>query len=225
MAGGDLAVGLRGLRERVVGGHRDEREQLRIEALDAREVDARQPLGRQRARFDPARLLRGRARTRCRRRAMGVQRRARRSTKRSCFGPCTPGPADALRRDRRMPRRRRRDSPSCKATLRGPVRRSARPAIDVGQLPAAISRCAGVIATCASFSASANVAGEIAGPAAGALPKVGGAPGVAAPGGGVVGARARRRPAGRSALGPGTVDGISFTSLEAGHGDGAACGR
>ena len=37
----------------------------------------------------------------------------------------------------------------------------------------------GVIVTCASFSASANVAGETAGPAAGAVPNVGGAPGVA----------------------------------------------
>src|SRR3954469_20354070 len=45
------------------------------------------------------------------------------------------------------------------STLRGPVRRSSSAAIDVRQLCAAIARCAGVIVTCTSFSASANVAG------------------------------------------------------------------
>src|SRR5215470_15485702 len=63
-------------------------------------------------------------------------------------------------------------------TLRGPVRRSRRNAIEVRQLDAAISRCASVSVTCASFSASVNVPGDTAGPTAGAVPNVGGAPGV-----------------------------------------------
>ena len=50
------------------------------------------------------------------------------------------------------------------ATLRGPTRRSSNGAIDVRQLAAAISRSAGVIVTCTSFSASAKVAGDTAGP-------------------------------------------------------------
>ena len=65
------------------------------------------------------------------------------------------------------------------ATLRGPVRRSSSGAIDVRQLAVAISRWSGLIVTCASFSASAKVAGETGGPDSGPVPKVGGAPGVA----------------------------------------------
>ena len=68
------------------------------------------------------------------------------------------------------------------ATLRGPTRRSNSGAIDRCQLAAAISRSAGVSVTCTSFSASAKVDGDTGGPAAGAAPKVGGAPGVAADG-------------------------------------------
>src|SRR5215471_144021 len=45
------------------------------------------------------------------------------------------------------------------------------------QLPAAISRSAALNSTCTSFSASANVDGETAGPVSGAVPKAGGAPG------------------------------------------------
>jgi hypothetical protein len=63
--------------------------------------------------------------------------------------------------------------------LRGPVRRSSNGAIDRCQLAAAISRWAALIVTCASFSASAKVAGATAGPETGPVPKVGGAPGVA----------------------------------------------
>jgi hypothetical protein len=39
-------------------------------------------------------------------------------------------------------------------------------------------RCSGVIVTCISFSASANVPALTSGPVSGAVPKVGGAPGV-----------------------------------------------
>ena len=67
------------------------------------------------------------------------------------------------------------------ATLRGPVRRSSSGAIDVRQLAAAILRCASVIVTCTSFSASANVAGVTSGPTAGAVPNVGGAPATGLP--------------------------------------------
>src|SRR5262245_19487338 len=69
-------------------------------------------------------------------------------------------------------------TPGSSATLRGPTRRSSCGAIDRGQLSAAISRSEGLIVTCISFSASANVAGDTGGPAAGAVAKVGGAPGV-----------------------------------------------
>jgi hypothetical protein len=62
-------------------------------------------------------------------------------------------------------------------TFLGPVRRSSIEAIDLRQLAAAIFRSASVIVTCASFSASAKVAGETSGPTSGAVPNVGGAPG------------------------------------------------
>jgi hypothetical protein len=45
------------------------------------------------------------------------------------------------------------------------------------QLPAAISRSAPLSSNCTSFSASAKVEGETGGPASGAVPKAGGAPG------------------------------------------------
>ena len=64
------------------------------------------------------------------------------------------------------------------AILRGPSRRSRSGAIDCRQLATACSRCAALIVTRASFSASANVDAETAGPAVGDVPKVGGAPGV-----------------------------------------------
>src|SRR5262245_50491937 len=64
------------------------------------------------------------------------------------------------------------------AILFGPVLRSSSGAIDRCQLAAAISRSPAVIVTCASFSASANVEAATGGPAAGDVPKVGGAPGV-----------------------------------------------
>jgi hypothetical protein len=63
-------------------------------------------------------------------------------------------------------------------TFRGPVRRSSIAAIDRRHVAAAIVRSASVIVTCTNFSASANVAGETAGPTSGAVPNVGGAPGV-----------------------------------------------
>src|SRR6185437_4379847 len=62
------------------------------------------------------------------------------------------------------------------AIFRGPVRRSRYGAMAFGQLAAAIARSAELISTCASFSASANVATDTDGPAAGAVPNVGGAP-------------------------------------------------
>jgi hypothetical protein len=62
-------------------------------------------------------------------------------------------------------------------TFRGPVRRSSNGASDCRHVCAACCRSAVVIVTCISFSASANVAGETSGPNAGAVPKVGGAPG------------------------------------------------
>src|ERR1041385_6871408 len=68
-------------------------------------------------------------------------------------------------------------SVSASATLRGPVRRSRYCASDVRQEPAACCLSASVIVTCMSFSASANVSGETAGPLPAPVPNVGGAPG------------------------------------------------
>src|SRR5437870_4974926 len=62
--------------------------------------------------------------------------------------------------------------------FRGPVRRSRYCASDVRHVSAACCRSASVIVTCISFSASANVAGETAGPEPAPVPNVGGAPGV-----------------------------------------------
>src|SRR4249919_157246 len=64
------------------------------------------------------------------------------------------------------------------ATFRGPVRLSRYGAIDLRQAPAACCRSAGVMVTCMSFSASANVAGVTAGPEPAPVPNVGGAPAV-----------------------------------------------
>jgi hypothetical protein len=61
--------------------------------------------------------------------------------------------------------------------LRGPTRRSYNGAIELRQLPAAVSRSAVASSNCTSFSASANVAVDTGGPAFGAVPKAGGAPG------------------------------------------------
>src|SRR5438552_3978669 len=61
----------------------------------------------------------------------------------------------------------------------GPVRRSRYCASDCLHVSAACCRSAAVIVTCISFSASANVAGDTAGPAPAPVPNVGGAPGVA----------------------------------------------
>jgi hypothetical protein len=47
LPGGDLGVGLLRARERVVLRERDDGAELRIEPLDAAQVDVRQPLGRE----------------------------------------------------------------------------------------------------------------------------------------------------------------------------------
>ena len=72
-------------------------------------------------------------------------------------------------------------SASSSAIFRGPVRRSMSPAMEVRQLSAAICRCAPVISTRASFSASAKVATDTSGPAAEDVLKAGVAPGVVSP--------------------------------------------
>src|SRR5437667_11317970 len=64
------------------------------------------------------------------------------------------------------------------ATFLGPVRRSKYWASEVRQESAACCRSAVVMATCISFSASANVAGVTGGPAPAPVPNVGGAPAV-----------------------------------------------
>src|SRR5439155_18189220 len=64
------------------------------------------------------------------------------------------------------------------ATFLGPVRRSKYCASDVRHESAACCRSAGVMVTCISFSASANVAGVTGGPAPAPVPNVGGRTGV-----------------------------------------------
>src|ERR1700722_19786091 len=62
--------------------------------------------------------------------------------------------------------------------LRGPTRRSYKGAIELRQLPAAVSRSVGLSSKCTSFSAPTKVDVETTGPTSGAVPKAGGAPGV-----------------------------------------------
>src|SRR4051812_50029846 len=72
-------------------------------------------------------------------------------------------------------------------TFRGPVRRSRYGASDCRHESAACCRSAGVIVTCISFSASANVAGVTAGPAPAPPPEGGGGAGGAGGGWGPAG--------------------------------------
>src|SRR5262249_29208329 len=69
-------------------------------------------------------------------------------------------------------------SVSAIATFRGPVRRSRYCASDWRHEPAACCRSAGVIVTCISLSASANVCVVTSGPEPAPVPKVDGAPAV-----------------------------------------------
>src|SRR5579884_2565844 len=91
-------------------------------------------------------------------------------TKRSCAGPFeSPGNTGS-----------QRDAGAISgagAYFRVPVRRSYSGAMVLRQLAAAISRCAGVSSNWTSFSASTKVAVVTCGPAPGAVPKAGGAPG------------------------------------------------
>ena len=98
-------------------------------------------------------------------------------TKRSCAGPTCARPIAGNQVVAGA-------SPSSNATLRGPVRRSSSAAMEVGQLATAISRCASVMLTCASFSASTKVAVLSFGPTGGAVSKAPGEPGGGVPGAG-----------------------------------------
>ncbi len=152
---------------------RDDAAQLRIELLDAPQIDVGQPLRGERLLLDPARQLGHR-----RERDVGVARRQRESPRPCCARTRSRAGPELLASEHRVPQRRRRDAPA-RARLCAARRaaRAAAPSI-ARQLAAAISRSAGLIVTCASFSASANVAGETGGPDTGAVPNVGGAPGV-----------------------------------------------
>ncbi len=142
-----------------------------VEAGEPVEVDARQPLGGQRPRLDPARQ-RGDRRERdvlvlLRQRA-GVAPRSR--TKRSREGPgATPGiigfqsvagASVRLERDLARPR----------APLHRRSHRAPPVARDLRLLASAVN------STRTSFSASATVAGEISGPTGAAVPNAGGVP-------------------------------------------------
>jgi hypothetical protein len=72
-------------------------------------------------------------------------------------------------------------SAAARASFLGPVRRSRYGVIEPRHESLACCRCAGVIVTCTSFSASANVAGVTGGPEPAAVPNVGGAPGAGVP--------------------------------------------
>src|SRR5215475_13240289 len=86
-------------------------------------------------------------------------------------------------------------------TLRGPVRRSRYCARDWRHEPAACCRSAGVIVTCISLSASANVCDVTSGPEPAPVPNVGGAPAVVGVDGALFGvAELRQAPAATRAL-------------------------
>lgn len=70
------------------------------------------------------------------------------------------------------------ESSGANSTFRGPVRRSSVDASVRGHDSAIIARSASVLVTWASFSASANVADEMAGPLRADVPNATGAPGV-----------------------------------------------
>ena len=156
--------------EREVAGERDDAPELRVEALEPLEVDAREPLGRQLARLDPARQRRRRARTRCPRRAPAAAPRRRCDAHEAVArGPtvdarggagfhCVAGA-----------------SVRSSATLRGPVRRSYSGAIDCRQLPAACARSAGVIVHLHQLLRLGEGRGRDLGPDGGAVPNAGGA--------------------------------------------------
>ena len=61
VSGGDLAIGLLGLRKGQVPGERDDAVQLGIEALQAIQIQAREALRCELARFDPSRQERQRS--------------------------------------------------------------------------------------------------------------------------------------------------------------------
>ena len=148
--------------ERIFGSSRSMRAQ----------IDLRQPLGRQLAATRSIATAASPARTRSRRLSTAAARRRPSSARidRATAAPAMPGSigfqsvAGA--------------SVSAIATFRGPVRRSRYGASDRRHESAACCRSAGVIVTCISFSASANVAGVTAGPEPAPVPNVGGAPGV-----------------------------------------------
>ena len=165
------------LRERDVPRERDDAAQLRIELLDPVQVDVRQALGGERLPLDPARQPRHR-----REGDVGVARRAAAPRRSRCARTRrAPGPSCSPR-EHRIPARRGRDvrlrARPCAARR---AVRAAAPSTAASSPPPSRARPA-LIVTCASFSASANVAGDTGGPDTGAVPNVGGAPGV---GGGV----------------------------------------
>ena len=158
-------------------------------SLDPVEIDAGEPLGGELARFDPAgELGDGRVGDR------GIVARERGRVARGADEAVAAGPASGATSSGFQ--RVAGATVSGSATFRGPVRRSIDGASDRRQLPAAWVRSAGVIVTCTSRSASSNVAAVTSGPTPGAVPKVGGAPGVGAPG---------------PAAGAGVGDGASLT--------------
>jgi hypothetical protein len=175
-AGGDLAVGLARLRQRVLGRQRDHARRRGRRRRDARQVDAGQALGGQRARLDPARQLRDRGIGDvlvARRQRAGVARLRTKRSRAGCGCGCgATGPAA-----RPWPARARARAPACAGRCAAPSSRPATRASCPASAPPAIWRWAGVIATCISFSASAKVAGMTSGPSAGVAPKVGGCAG------------------------------------------------
>ena len=127
LARGDLGVGLRrAARARAPRVSVMTARSLRLEALDAIEVDRGQPLRGQLARLDPARQ-RGHRREGDRRRRATAAARRRRASARSDRCVDRRARCRGSTGSRASPAHRSRAS----ATLRGPVRRSNSAAIDV----------------------------------------------------------------------------------------------
>ena len=119
------------------------------------EIDVRQALGGERLLLDPARQLRHR-----RKRDVGVARRAAEPASLVAAHEVIARRARALAREHRVPTRRRRDvRHRARPSAARRAVRAAAPSTAASSLPPSRARPA-LIVTCASFSASANVAAD-----------------------------------------------------------------
>ena len=156
LPGGDFRVGLPRLRERDVPRERDDAAQLRIELLDPLQIDVRQPLGGQCLLPRSSATAASPARTRCRRRLRAADQR---SVAAADEADRATGPHDRRRRTRDSTASRARRSHRARPCAARRAARAAAPSTAASSPPPSRARPA-LIVTCASFSASANVAGR-----------------------------------------------------------------